>query len=69
MSPRPNYFNNETKGIYMHQRMCDYLTAVIDDLDGQGITVTDNDKVLERLSGYWAEIGEVLYVVAVLEDD
>jgi hypothetical protein len=53
----------------MHQRMCDYLTAVIDDLNGKGITVTDTDAVLNRLSEYWAEVGEVLYVVAVMEND
>ena len=46
------------------QRMCDYLTAVIDDLNGNGLTVIDNEAILERLSSYWAEVGEVLYVIA-----
>ena len=53
----------------MHQRMCDYLTQVIRDLDGKGLTITDNDLVLERLSSHWAEVGEVLYVTAVLDDN
>ena len=50
----------------MSQRMCDYLTEVIGDLsNGNGITVTDEAVLRERLANYWAEIGEVLYVVAV----